>query len=75
MMKDIMRTNDIVAMSFALSVLQDAGLEASVADTYMSVLEGSIGAFPRRLQVRSSDAETACSLLREAGLGEFVVAG
>lgn len=73
-MEEIMRTNDLVALSFALSVLQGAGIEAVVADNYMSVMEGSIGIFPRRLQVLSVDAEAARKLLQEEGLGSWLVA-
>lgn len=73
-MQEIFRTNDVVALSYALSVLQDAGLEPMVADQYMSVMEGSIGIFPRRVHVLEESADDARRLLREAGLGEFLVA-
>ena len=73
-MQEIMRTNDVVAISYALSILQDAGLEAVVADQHMSVLEGSIGVFPRRVQVWDEAAAEARRLLEEAGLAEFLVA-
>ena len=69
-----MRTNDVVALSYALSVLQDAGIDPLVADQYMSVMEGSIGIFPRRVQVRDADVAEARRLLAEAGLADFVVA-
>jgi hypothetical protein len=72
-MLEIMRTNDIVALSFALSLLQDAGLETLVADAHMSVMEGSIGIFPRRLHVLEDDAEAAREVLEEAGLGAWLV--
>jgi hypothetical protein len=35
----------------------------------MSVLEGSIGIFPRRILVAEEDAPAARRLLQEAGLG------
>jgi hypothetical protein len=40
-----------------------------VADTNISVLEGSIGAFPRRMLVPDDRIEEARRVLREAGLG------
>jgi hypothetical protein len=39
----------------------------------MSVMEGSIGAFPRRLLVDASDAAAARRALREAGLQAWLV--
>ena len=72
-MEEIMRTNDIVALSFALSLLQDAGIETLVADAHISVMEGSIGIFPRRLHVLTMDVEQAREILEEAGLGSWLV--
>jgi hypothetical protein len=41
----------------------------------MSVVEGSIGAFPRRLLVDSARFDDARRVLREAGLGAWLVDG
>ncbi len=72
-MREIMRTNDIVALSFALSLLQDLGIETLVADAHISVMEGSIGIFPRRLHVLEDDVDAARAMLEEAGLGSWLV--
>ena len=50
-MIEIIRTNDAVVISFAQSLLRDAGIESLVADQNMSVLDGSIGILPRRILV------------------------
>ena len=50
-MREVLRSNDAVLIGFAQSVLRHAGIASFVADQYMSVVEGSIGAFPRRLLV------------------------
>ena len=50
-MKEVLRTNNVVYLSYAQAVLSDAGIEHLVFDTHMSVIEGSIGALPRRLMV------------------------
>ena len=68
-MLELIRTNDVVVLSFATSLLKDAGIEAMVADQNMSVLDGSIGMLPRRLLVASDEAEEARALLTDAGLG------
>jgi hypothetical protein len=68
-MDEILRTNDIVLISFAESLLRDAGIEALVLDQNMSVIEGSLGILPRRVLVPSDRAEEARKLFRDAGVG------
>jgi len=65
-MKELLRTNDAVRLSFMQSLLKDSGIE-SLLDHYTSVVEGSIGAIPRRLMVAQEDYRRACSLLAAAG--------
>ena len=65
-----MRSNDPVALSFAESLMKDAGIFAMIADQGMSVLEGSLGILQRRLMVESDRAEEARRLLVDAGLGD-----
>ncbi len=69
-MIELIRANDPVLLSFAESLLQDAGFNVLLVDTHMSVLEGSIGAIPRRLLVVEDEADGARRLLREAGLAD-----
>ncbi|MDO6962653.1 putative signal transducing protein [Rhizobium alvei] len=68
-MIEIIRTNDPVALSFAESLLRDAGIHCLIADQAMSILEGSIGMLPRRLLVESDRETEARRLLTDAGLG------
>jgi hypothetical protein len=72
-MRELLRSNDAVLISFAESVLRQAGIASLVADQHMSVLEGSIGAFPRRLLVKGEDAAAAREALAEAGLDRWLV--
>ena len=44
-----------------------------VADQHISVMEGSIGAFPRRLLVADDDWPTARRVLSEAGLDAWLI--
>jgi hypothetical protein len=73
-MREILRTNDPVVLNFAEALLRDAGLGPAVADGNMSVLEGSIGVFPRRLLVPAKAWEEAFNVLSEAGLGAWIYA-
>ena len=73
-MQEVLRSNDFVIISFAQAVLRDAGIDYFVADLHMSAVEGSIGAFPRRLQVAAEDCTQARRVLGEAGLQSWLVA-
>ena len=72
-MREVLRSNDPVLINFAESTLRQAGIASFIADQHMSVIEGSIGAFPRRLLVQSGDAASARQILAEAGLDGWLV--
>jgi hypothetical protein len=72
-MLEVLRSNDFVIISFAQAVLRDAGIDHFLADLHISAAEGSIGAFPRRLQVATEDWAQAQRVLREAGLQAWLV--
>jgi hypothetical protein len=65
-MKELARTNDVVRLSWAQALLQEAGIGAIVLDAFTSIVEGSIGAIPRRLMVADDDHFRARTLLAEA---------
>nr|WP_299496177.1 DUF2007 domain-containing protein [uncultured Rhizobium sp.] len=64
-MHEIIRSNDIVLLSFAESLMRDAGISVMIADQQMSILEGSLGMLQRRLLV---DSDQARRILTDAGL-------
>jgi len=66
-MKELLRTNDFVRLTWVAALLADAGIESAVLDTHTSILEGSIGAIPRRLVVADRDYFRARRLLEGAG--------
>ena len=65
-MKELLRTNDNVLLSYAGALLRDAGIAVVQLDTHTSVLEGSIGAIPRRLMVPDEDHAQAKALIDQA---------
>lgn len=67
-MIEILRTNNIVTIGFVQSLLENADIPVLVADGHMSAIEGSIGAFPRRLLVPEDHAAQARRLIVDAGL-------
>ena len=67
-MKELLRSNDPVLLSWAQALLADARIETILLDTHMSILDGSISAIPRRLMVSDDDdLPNARRLLRDAG--------
>ena len=65
-MRELLRSNDPVLLSWAAALLGGAGIEAVLLDAHTSVIEGSIGAIPRRVMVLAEDHGRAERLLREA---------
>ncbi|MGM0561273.1 MAG: DUF2007 domain-containing protein [Pseudomonadota bacterium] len=65
-MRELLRTNDLVRLSWVQAYLADSGIEAVTFDNHASVLEGSVVAITRRLMVIDEDYEQACALLAEA---------
>lgn len=68
-MIELIRTNDAVVISFAQSLLRDAGIGVFVADQNMSIVEGSVGILAKRLLVAESDEREARLILTDAGIG------
>ena len=66
-MQEVLRTNDVVKISWIQALLADAGIEAVVLDAHTSILEGSIGAIPRRICVADEDVGRARAVLADAG--------
>ncbi|HXX50585.1 MAG TPA: DUF2007 domain-containing protein [Xanthobacteraceae bacterium] len=68
-MRELVRTTDPVLISAIEALLNGARIEHMIVDQNMSVLEGSIGIFPRRILVREDEIHIARRLLEEAGFG------
>ena len=71
-MEELLRTNDLVLISYVEALLRDAGIAAFVADQNMSIIEGSLGVLPRRVMVADDEIDAARKLLREAGMGKEI---
>ncbi len=69
-MRELIRTNDAVLLSFAASLMKDAGIHCMIADQGMSILEGSLGLLPRRFLVEDDRSEQARRILIDAGLAD-----
>jgi len=66
-MQELVRTNDFVRLSWLQALLASVGIEVVVLDAYTSVMEGSIGAIPRRLMVNDDDEQRARAVIKDVG--------
>jgi Putative prokaryotic signal transducing protein len=67
-LRELVRTNDIVLVSAVGALLDGANIHHVVLDQNMSVIEGSLGILPRRILVHDDDNRAARQLLTDAGL-------
>ena len=72
-MRELLRSNEIVFLSWAEALLKSEDIEVFVLDGHMSVLEGSAGAIRRRVMVADEDYDRARGVLEEAGEGDRLV--
>ncbi len=64
-MKELFRSTDPTVMAFASALLQGEDIDCFQMDVNMSILEGGIGIFPRRMMVRSDDYDRAARVMRD----------
>ncbi|MEM9011617.1 MAG: DUF2007 domain-containing protein [Pseudomonadota bacterium] len=67
-MEELLRTTDPTLIAFATALLRAEDIDCFVLDVHMSVLEGSIGIFPRRMMVAREDLFQARAILRDNGV-------
>ncbi|MBK67225.1 MAG: hypothetical protein CMP22_03735 [Rickettsiales bacterium] len=65
-MKEILRSNDIIRLTWAKNLLEEHDIQAFHLDYNMAMAEGSISAIQQRLMVIEEDYEQAKSLLDKA---------
>ena len=68
-MRELVRTTDPVLISAIEALLNGARIKHMIVDQNMSIMEGSIGIFPRRILVDEDHFHGARRLLEEAGFG------
>jgi hypothetical protein len=69
-LRELVRTNDAVLITALEALLKGAHIAHFVVDQNMSVMEGSIGIFPRRILVGEDEFAAARRLLADAGFGD-----
>lgn len=65
-MKELIKSNDAVLLSFIEALLKGSALTYQIADQHMSIIEGSLGVLPRRVLVSNEDYYAARRLLLAA---------
>ncbi len=64
-MKELLRSTDPTIMAFASALLEGEDIDCFQMDVNMSILEGGIGIFPRRMMVREEDYDYAVRVMRD----------
>ena len=65
-MKELVSSNDVVFLSFTQDLLQQEGIEFTLLDQNMSLMEGSVGILPRRIMVSDEAFNQAQALLKNS---------
>jgi len=63
-MKELIRTNNIVFISWLEARLAEDGIEAVIFDQYASAIEGQVGPIQRRVMVLDEDFPRAQWILK-----------
>ena len=71
-MIELLRTNDFALLSFVRALLKGDDIAFDDFDGYMNILDGNIGAIPRRIMVDDDEAARARQLLTDAGLAHVL---
>lgn len=64
-MKELLRSTDPTIIAFATALLEGEDIDCFEMDVNMSILEGGIGIFPRRLMVRKDDHAAALRVMQD----------
>lgn len=67
-MIELLRSNDVVLMSFVRSLLSEASIPFTLLDQNMSIMEGSIGVLQQRIMVEDERLAEARTLLTDVDI-------
>ena len=65
-MVELIKTTNVVRLTYVQALLDDANIPFFVFDQYISMLEAGIGAFPRRIIVKEGFLLAAKTVLQDA---------
>jgi hypothetical protein len=65
-MRELTSSNNPVLLSYIDALLNEAGIFHEIADLHVSIVQGSMAPFPRRVMVHDEDFEAAREIVRRA---------
>lgn len=68
----LVRTDDLVLVSYVEALLRAGGIEPIVLDQHLSQMHGAVGLQPQRIAVAEDDWPAARLILVEAGLEAWI---
>ena len=63
-MKELIRTNDLILISRIKSILNDKNIQYELFDSHTSIIEGSIDAIQKRIVVSNDDFYSSRELIQ-----------
>ena len=69
-MRELLRVADPAVICFIESLFKEQNVEYLIADQHISMVEGSIGIFPKRFLIPDELWEQGRRILEEAGLAK-----
>jgi len=71
-MKELLRSTDPTIIAFATALLHGEDIDCFQMDVNMSILEGGIGIFPRRLMVREDTYDAAVRVMADNNISQGI---
>ncbi len=71
-MVPVLKSVNPATINFVEAVLKEAQIDCFVMDQHASIIDGSIGAIPRRVMVIEEDVAAAIRALELAGLADEI---
>ena len=71
-MVELLRSNDVVLLSFVRALLEAERIEVFDLDQHASVMDGMVAMVQRRVMVHDKDERAARQLLKDADLGHVL---
>jgi len=65
-MKELIKSNDPVLLSYIDALLNEADIFHEIADIHLGTLDGMIGVLARRVMVNEADLDAARDIIRTA---------
>ncbi len=68
-MQELLRSNDLVLLSFVQDLLNQSGIDPFLFDTHSAIMDGGVPFVQQRIMVAAKDWDKAKEILSQNGIG------